>query len=51
MADDVRAEPTLDPERPVMVPGDHEKNAWKKRKNEGLTIPVHVWDEIDKILT
>lgn len=46
MADDVRAEPALDANKPVMVPGDPEKRAWQVRINQGIPVPGHVWREI-----
>jgi ureidoglycolate dehydrogenase (NAD+) len=48
MADAVRAEPALDPDRPVMVPGDPEKRAWAERMVSGVPVPGYVWEEIVK---
>lgn len=47
MADRVRAEPAIDPERaPVMAPGDPEKRAWAERVEQGIPVPKHVMAEI-----
>ena len=46
MVDDVRVEPALNPKKPVIVPGDPEKLAWKTRTELGIPIPKHVLDEI-----
>jgi len=41
MAENVRAEPRIDEEVPVQVPGDPEKRTQKKREKEGIPIPEH----------
>ena len=51
MADNVRAEPALDANKPVMVPGDPEKQAWKTRTQKGIPIPAHVLNEIKRLET
>jgi len=48
MADNVRAEPALEPSRPVMVPGDPEKKAWAERMEKGVPVPGIVWHEITR---
>lgn len=45
-AEAVRAEPALDPSKPVMVPGDPEKKAWQERTRRGVPVPGHVWEEL-----
>ncbi len=49
MMAEVRAEPALDPEQPIMVPGDPEKQTAKERTQTGIPIPDHVWQQFQEL--
>lgn len=46
MAHEVRNEPALDPEKPVLVPGDPENAAFARRNAEGVPLPRHVYEAV-----
>lgn len=49
LADDVRAEPRVDEDVPVQVPGDPEKRARAEREEGGIPIPDHDVERFDAI--
>jgi hydroxycarboxylate dehydrogenase B len=44
--DYVRAARPVDPDTPVMIPGDPERKAKKARLQDGLPLPTETWNSI-----
>lgn len=49
LADDVRAEPRVDEDVPIQVPGDPEKAAAAERTENGIPVPEHDLERFDAI--
>ena len=49
LAENVREEPRINQDEPVQVPGDPEKEAKRKRTEEGIPIPKHDLERFDTI--
>jgi LDH2 family malate/lactate/ureidoglycolate dehydrogenase len=46
MMEALRREPSLDPDRPVLVPGDPEKICFKERSLAGLPVPESLIEQL-----
>lgn len=49
MVDELRSEPSKDPEKPIIAPGDPEKKTWKKRSKEGIPVPEMVLNQFKQL--
>lgn len=50
MMQELRSEPAIDPDTPVMAPGDPENAAWEQRSELGIPLPRHTHDAIVALL-
>lgn len=49
LANEIRSEPRLDEQQPIMIPGDPEKAAQKERAERGIPVPKHDLERFDEV--